>query len=176
MKTLIVARQILVPESLKALIDKKLARFDKFFDDSTEANVTLRKKKNTEILEITITSSGTILRAEEADDSFQNALDRACDTLLGQIRKNKTKLQKRLRSGRFEEGIVSEKWEDESEEEAFDIRVKTFDMKPMSTEEAILQMELLGHQFFVFENAETGGTNVVYRRKDNGYGLIVPTR
>ena len=173
---MIVARQISISDSLKELIHKKLTRFDKFFDDSAEAYVTLRRKKNTEILELTITNGATMFRAEEADKTFQNALDAACDTILGQLRKHKTKLQKRLRSGKFDAGVLSEHWDDPAPEEAPRIRVKTFDVGPMSPEEAILQMELLGHQFFVFENAETGDINVVYQRKDDSYGLIVPSK
>lgn len=176
MKTLITARQVTVPDKLRDIITKKLTRFDKFFDESAEANVTLRKRKNKEVLELTIVNSGTIFRAEQEDESFQNALDSACDRILGQIRKNKAKLQKRLRSGKFDAGIVSENWDDGSDDVTPDIRVKTFNIKPMTPEEAILQMDLLGHEFFVFENAENGQTNVVYRRNGSSYGLIVPSK
>ncbi len=178
MRVNITARQVTVPDKLKETISKKLTRFDKFFDDAAEASVTLRKRRNREVLELTITNSGTIFRAEEEAESFQTALDSACDTILGQIRKNKTKLQKRLRSGRFDAGIVSEHWDDtdDTDEDKADIRVKEFEIKPMTPEEAILQMDLLRHQFYVFENAESGRTNVVYRRNDGGFGLIIPTK
>lgn len=178
MKTIITARQVTASDKLKEIINKKLTRFDRFFDDSAEAAVTLRRRKNKEVLELTITNSGTIFRAEEEAESFQSALDSACDVILGQMRKNKTKLQKRLRSGRFDAGIAYENWDADSasEDETHDIRIKEFDMKPMTPEEAILQMELLRHQFYVFKNAEDGQTNVIYRRNDDSYGMIVPAK
>ncbi len=173
MKTLIVAKQITVTDDLKAIIEKKLEKFDKFFNDNASASVVLSRKREKEILELTITVGSTLFRAEEESDTFRNALDNAVDIIERQIRKNKTRLQKRLRDGYFDHAVYDIE-PDEDEEAPFKIREKTFPFRPMSVEEAILQMNLLGHQFFVFVNADTEKTNVIYKRKDNDYGLIVP--
>ena len=177
MKLTIVGRQMNVRNDLKELVTKKLAKFDKFFADDTSATATFSRQKNKECLEITILSSGTIFRSEKKDVTFNCALDQCMDSIERQIRKNKTRLERRLREGAF----VPENFEyavsDVEEEKTFDmIRVKEFDIKPLSTEEAILQMNLLGHQFFVFKDSHTMETCVVYNRADGGYGLIVPKK
>ena len=160
-----------VRESLVTLIEKKLARFDKFFGDDAEAFITCKTRKGEKIIEITIPYAGAVFRAEEESDTFITALDRATEGLERQIRKNKTRLEKRMRSGAF---VIDEGDDDEFTEEGdFEIRVKSFPFKPMSPEEAILQMNLLGHSFFAFTDAETSEVAVVYRRKDGGYGMIV---
>ncbi len=170
MKLTIIGRQMTVGEDQKALAAKKLAKLDKFFGPDGEATVTFRYKKDKEIIEITIPYGGVLFRSEEEDATFQNALDTALDTLVRQIRKNKTRLEKRLHAGAFPEGE-----QPEEEETFFDIRTKTFPAKPMSVDEAILQMNLLEHQFFAFTNAEDDNrTCVVYRRKDGAYGLLIP--
>ncbi len=172
MKITTVGRHMEVPSDLKALFEKKLSKFDKFFKEDTEATVTLSRKKNLECLELMITSNGTLFRSEEEDSTFQNALDKAIDTIERQIRKNKTRLEKKF----WEAGIDIDLFESESDEEEieFDIRTKHFYLKPMSVEEAILQMNLLEHEFFVFIDQETEKINVVYKRKTGGYGLIIP--
>ena len=158
-----------VRPSLKELTEKKLAKFEKFFDDATEAVVVYSCRHGLQYIEITIRQSGTIFRSEEGADTFQNAIDEAVEALERQIRKNKTRLEKRLRSGAFDVGFD----EEATEEEEFNIRVKSFPIKPMSVEEAILQMNLLEHQFYMFRDAQTEEPCVVYRRKDGNYGLIV---
>ncbi len=166
-------RQVEVTQDLKDLFAKKLGKLDKFFHDDADCNVTLRERKNgRKILEVTITAAGTLFRAETEEETFQNALDKAVSTIERQIRKNKTRLEKRLRENAFVREIEYE--EPIEEEGEFDIRTKSFTFKPMSPEEAILQMNLLGHEFFVFENDETHAVNVVYRRHADKYGLIVP--
>jgi len=166
-------RQVTVTQDLKDLFAKKLGKLDKFFRDDADCNITLRERKNgRKVLEVTITSGGTLFRAETEEETFQNALDKAVSTIERQIRKNKTRLEKRLRENAFVREIEYD--EPVEEEMEFDIRVKSFAFKPMSPEEAILQMNLLGHEFFVFENDETGKANVVYRRHADKYGLIVP--
>jgi putative sigma-54 modulation protein len=172
MKINIIGRRMDVEESLKTLIDKKLAKLDKYFKDDAVAYVTMSREKNAERLELTVSSGGTLFRAEERDETFNNALDTAIDVIERQIRKNKTRLEKRLREGAFRA------IEDQPEEfeEAFRIREKTFVMKPMTPEEAILQMNLIGHEFFLFLNTETDALSVVYKRKDGGYGLIRPEK
>lgn len=163
-----------VRESLKDLIEKKLSKFDKFFGADTEAFVTCRARKGEKILEITINYGGATFRSEEESETFITALDRAIEGLERQIRKNKTRLEKRVKSGAF---VIEADDDDEYEEEPeFEIRVKTFPFKPMNAEEAILQMNLLGHAFFAFVDQESGETCVVYKRKEGSYGLIVPEK
>ena len=166
------ARQMKVFETVKETAQKKLAKLDKYFKDDASAYVTMSMEKNAERLEVTVTSGALLFRAEESSDTFVNALDTAVDTIERQIRKNKTRLEKRLRDGAFRE--IGE--QPEEYEEAFNIREKTFVMKPMTPEEAILQMNLIGHEFFMFENSETGNAAVVYKRKNGGYGLINPEK
>ena len=175
MKITVVGRQMTVRDSLKAMVEKKLEKLDKLFHGEAEATVAFSCKRDKECLEITISALNTLFRYEAEEDSFQTALDRAVDAIERQIRKNKTRLEKRLRDSSFS---VPDEFFDESveEESEFKIRTKTFSIKPMSVEEAILQMNLIGHQFFVFEDQNTGDTCVVYTRKDGDYGLIVPTK
>ena len=177
MRIKIVGRQMDVPKDFYELADKKLSKYDKFFKDDAIANVTLRKRKNgREILELTITSSGLMFRGEEEDSTFHNALDAVMESIERQLRKNKTKLEKRLRDGVFPREIAPETAEEDVAVVTSDapVRIKEFVLKPMSTEEAILQMNMLGHQFFVFLDQDTSKTCVVYERKDGKYGLIVP--
>ena len=172
MKITIYGKQMTVRESLKELIEKKLAKFDKFFGDDSDAFVTCRTRKGAKILEITVVYMGTTFRCEEESETFMTALDRACEGLERQIRKNKTRLEKKVKSGAF--AILGADDDDEYEEEGeFEIRVKSFPFKPMSCEEAILQMNLIGHTFFAFTDDKSGKVSVVYKRKNGGYGLIV---
>ena len=171
MKITVSGKQMTVRPSLKELTEKKLAKFERFFGDDAEVIVVYSCRHDLQYIEITIRYNGTLFRSEEGADTFQNAIDEAVESLERQIRKNKTKLEKRLRDGAFDGYAPDEDLADE--DEGFDIRVKTFPIKPMSPEEAILQMELLGHQFYMFRDAETEEPCVVYRRKDGGYGLIV---
>ena len=174
MKITVYGKQLTVRESLKSMIEKKLSKFDKFFGTETEATITCKARKGVKILEITIVYGGATFRSEEESDTFITALDRAAEGLERQIRKNKTRLEKMMRQGAF---VIDAEDDDEfEEEEEFSIRQKTYPPKPMSAKEAILQMNLLGHSFFVFFDDETNETCVVYKRKDGGYGLIVPER
>ena len=163
-----------VRESLREVIEKKLRKFDKFFDDATVAYVTCKARKGVKIIEITVSYGGTLFRAEEESDTFVTALDRAMESFERQIRKNKTRLAKRVREGAFAPTPDDVEEDEFAEEGEFVIRTKTYAFKPMTPEEAILQMNLLEHSFFVFNDGATGATCVVYRRKDGGYGLIVP--
>ncbi len=171
MKITIYGKQMSVRESLKLLVEKKLSKFDKFFGDETEAFVTCRTRKGVKILEITVNYNGTVFRSEEESETFITALDRASEGLERQIRKNKTRLEKRIKGGAFL--ITDEEDDDEYEEEReFEISIKTFPFKPMSPEEAVLQMNLIGHTFFAFTDAETGNVCVVYKKKDGNYGML----
>lgn len=172
MKINIIGRRMEVEESLKQLITKKLAKLDKYFKDDAVAYVTLSHEKNSERLELTVSSTGMLFRSEETDSTFNNALDTSVDTIERQIRKNKTRLEKKLRADSLK--YFADEPEDEGEN--FSIREKIFVMKPMTPEEAILQMNLIGHEFFMFRNADTGEAAVVYRRNNGGYGLIIPEK
>ena len=170
MKITTTGRQITLRESLKELAEKKLSKFDRFFGEDSEAVVKFSVIGELERVEVTILYDGTIFRSEEENSTFANALDCAVESLERQMRKNKTRLEKRVKEKAFDYD-----YDDEFEEEAeFDIRVKTFPFKPMTAEEAIMQMNLLEHQFFGFTDAQTGKTCVVYKRKAGGYGLIIP--
>ena len=171
MKVTIVGRQMNVWDEMKETIEAKLAKLDKYFSDECTATATLSSKRNQKCLELTIVCSGTIFRSEVQDETFRNALDRAVNAIERQIRKNKTRLAKKLRSGAFDQGIL-DTGEDIEEEPEFVIRRKSFTLKPMSPEEAIMQMNLLGHEFFVFKDDRTEKVCVVYKRQDKAYGLI----
>ncbi|MBQ7335494.1 MAG: ribosome-associated translation inhibitor RaiA [Clostridia bacterium] len=175
MKITIVGRQMNVYEEMKLLIEKKLAKFDKFFPAEGDATVTLSSKHNERNIEITISAAGTLFRSEVGAESFRDALDDACANIERQIRKNKTKLAKRLREGTFNP-YPEEIYDDIAADDEEIIRTKTFPAKPMSPEEAILQMNLLGHQFFVFNDDQSNNTCVVYKRRDGGYGLLIPEK
>jgi putative sigma-54 modulation protein len=163
-----------VRDSLRAAIEKKLLKFDKFFGEDTEAVVVCRARKGVKIIEITVGYGGATFRSEEESDTFITALDRAVEGLERQIRRNKTRLEKTVRRGAF---VITEEDDDEfAEEGEFDIRVKSFPIKPMTAEEAILQMNLIGHSFFVFIDADSAEVSVVYKRKEGGYGLIIPEK
>ena len=171
MKVTVIGRQMNVWDEMKLLIEEKLAKLDKYFSDECSATATLSSKHNKKCLEITIVSAGTIFRSEVQDETFRNALDRAIYAIERQIRKNKTRLAKRLRSEAFE-SVTFETGEDFEEEPEFKIRRKDFALKPMSVEEAIMQMNLLEHEFFVYKDDQTNEVAVVYKRKDGAYGLI----
>ena len=173
MRLIINGRQMTVYETTKEMAEKKLAKFEKFFDENAEMTVSFSHRRDLEMVEITVRTGGILLRAEEGSESFAISVDRAVDALLRQIRKNKTRLAKRIRSDGLR--MVTEEPSDVDEEPEFRIRTKTFSVKPMSVEEAIMQMNLLSHDFFVFSDAQTHRTSVVYKRKDGDYGLILPT-
>lgn len=174
MKISITGRHMEVRDDLKALVEKKLSKLNKFFSDNAEAAVKFSRIRDNECLEITIADGGTIYRCEEKNSTFQNALDRCMDSIERQIRKNKTRLERRLRVGAFVPAATDSPLMDVEEESDFKIRTKTFFFKPMTAEEAILQMNLLNHDFFVFKDSESGDTCVVYKRKNGDYGLITP--
>ena len=167
-------KNIDVTNAMKERVEKKLSKLDKFFKADTEAHVTFSVEKLRQIIEVTIFFKGGLLRAEESSEDIYTSIDKAVDTLERQIRKNKTRLGKRL----HQEAFVADNFEiDEhiEEDNEFKIaRTKRFAIKPMTIEEAILQMNLLGHQFFMFSNADTEEVNVVYKRKNGHYGLIEP--
>ena len=171
MKLQFIGKNIEVTNALKEITAKKFEKLDKFFSKDIEGKVTYSAVKNDKIFEATIyLPNSTILRAEESTNDMYTSIDIVLDNLERQIRKNKTKLQKKyqaLETIRFEK--IAEPLE---EEESKIVRIKKFDVATMSEEEAILQMNLLGHNFFMFFNSETEAMAVVYRRDDGKYGLI----
>lgn len=163
-----------VTDALRDTVEKKLEKLERYFNEDTKAQATVSVEKNRHIFEVTIPFTGAILRAEEVTEDMYNSIDNAVDVLERQIRKHKTKLEKQIHNGgtiKFE-NIKQLPQESESEPEI--VKTKKFAIKPMDEEEAILQMELIGHSFFVFRNAETDEVNVIYKRKDGNYGLIEP--
>lgn len=179
MKITITGRKVNLRDSFKELVEKKLSKFERFFGDDAEANVTVTLEKNRQTVEITVRSKGYIYRAEQTSEEMNDALDIAVDHLSRQIRKNKTKLDKRLKADKpvpviepLEEDAAET--EVEEEEEFQIIRSKKFQVSAMDIDEAILQMNMLGHEFFMFRNDFTNEINVVYRRRDGNYGLLEP--
>ena len=177
MKINIVGRQLSVYDDTKEMIIEKLSKLDKYFGEEGNATVTLSHKRNLATLEVTIKASNTLFRSEVDAASFRDALDKSIDNIERQIRKNKTRLRKKLREGIVADADIaaaSIESTDETEDKEIIIRTKKFESPPMSAEEAIMQMNLIGHNFFVFNDAVTGKTCVVYARKDGNYGLIEP--
>lgn len=175
MKITIIGRKCSPRDSFKERVEKKLAKIERFFGPETEAKVTATVEKSSQTVEITVVNSGMIFRAQERAENMNDALDSCVDSLVRQIRKNKTRVEKKLRSGAFDDYAAAGVSDDVAEEVEFDVvRTKNLQLKPQSVEEAILQMNLLGHQFYVFLNTENTDVNVVYRRSDGGYGLIEP--
>lgn len=171
MKTNIYLRKVELGREKKDMLIKKIDKLGKFFDEEASADIVVAEQKDKMIVEVTIRTADMIYRAEERNEEVYTAADDVVASITRQIRKNKTRLAKKLREGVSKEIDVLF---DAPEEEA-DIKIvktKTHHVKPMSAEEAVLQMNLLGHNFFVFTNAKTNTTDIVYRRKDGNYGLI----
>ena len=177
MKVTVNARKVFVNQVLSDHIEKKLAKFDKYFPGEASATVKLSRIRENERVEVTIQQGSFLFRSEDENDTFMNALDCCMDAIERQIRKNKTKLTKRMRENiRIPDYTEEDISELDGEDEAFQIRRKSFVLKPMTPEEAILQMNLLAHTFFVFNNMDTGETCVVYKRRDGNYGMIEPEK
>jgi putative sigma-54 modulation protein len=174
MKPIIISKKFELTEDIKDRIYKKLNKLNKFFDTETEATVRLKEERGRVIVEITIYKGSSIFRAEEFDKDPIFAIDHAVDVIERQIRKNRTRLYKRLYSNDNGDFVDVDSVDSEIEEEIRISKVKKFEFAPMTVEEAIMQMNLLSHEFFMFRNAETGVYNLVYKRKENDYGLIEP--
>lgn len=173
MKTYIYARNITLTDGLKEAVESKLGRLDKYFNQPVEARATLSVTKMDQTFEVTIPFGNVLLRAEESSDDMYKSIDLVQDKLERQIRKYKTKIERKAgeHSVRFNDTAFTKMEEKEEEDGPKIVRTKKISMKPMSKEEAVLQMELLGHNFYVFEDEE-GETSVVYKRKDGNYGLL----
>jgi len=169
MKLTITGRKVDLKDIFKNRVEKKLEKFRKFFEEEAQAFVTVSVNKDRQTVEITIKNKGIIYRSEETTRDMQFSLDNAVDNLMRQINKNKARLEKRLRIGAFEDIPAGP-----AETEYEIVKIKTFPVKPMNIEEAILQMNLIGHEFYTFLNEETESMSVVYRRRDGGYGVLEP--
>lgn len=172
MNITIIGRKCTPRESFKARAEEKLVKVEKFFGPDATAKITATVEKNQKICEITLTRKSMIFRAQERSDDLEEALDKCVDSLIRQIRKNKTKLEKKLRDVSFDDILAADASE---EEDTFEVvRTKTVVLKPETVDEAILQMNMLGHMFYMFRNAETDAVCVVYKRNDGGYGVLEP--
>lgn len=175
MNVTITGRKVNLRENFKTLARKKLSRFDRIFDEDAAAKVVVTVERNRQTVEITIKSNGIVFRAESTDMEMNDALDHVISALGRQIRKNKARLDKQIHSAALDQYVQEYvNAVAEPEEDYRIVRTKHFPVKPLSAEEAILQMNLLGHQFFMFRNQHTDEINVVYRRKDGSYGLLEP--
>jgi putative sigma-54 modulation protein len=173
MRFIITGRNIDVTEGLKSAVEEKLGKLDRFFAPETEVNVTLSVEKERQKIEVTIPVKGNIIRSEQVSSDMYVSIDLVEEVIERQLKKYKNKIvSKQQNAAAFAQEFVDKDYDDEDEVRI--IRTKRFGIKPMDPEEACVQMELLGHNFYVFFNAETEEVNVVYKRKGNTYGLIEP--
>ena len=180
MKIIISGKKLELTDGIKAAIEEKIGKLDRYLNPETEVKVTVSAKKATQKIEVTIIPiSGPIIRAEDSEENLYAAIDVVYDKLKKQIRRYKNKLQDKHQSKdqsiRFNEGVLEDGETLEGKDDILDIvieRHKKFDMKPMSAEEAILQMELIEHGFYMFRNIDSDDISIVYKRENGGYGLI----
>ncbi len=173
MRFIITGRNIDVTEGLKSAIHDKLGKLDRFFNEDTEVHVTLSVEKERQKIEVTIPVKGNIIRSEQVSSDMYVSIDLVEEVIERQLKKYKTKIiESKQNAGSFTPEYTEDAVNDDTEIEI--IRTKKFGIKPMDPEEACVQMELLGHNFYVFFNSETEQVNVVYKRKGNTYGLIEP--
>jgi putative sigma-54 modulation protein len=181
MKIIVAARHMKVSDDFVKYAASKLEKFDSYFDESVEAHVTFSHRDDIQIFEVTILMKrGVVLRGEDSDRDMRTAIDSVVSKISRQIRKHKSKLEKKYRGNesiKFAEALAEfdkEREEEEPEIAGKIVKSKRFGVKPMDAEEAAMQMELIGHDFFVFLNADTDEVNVIYTRKDGNFGLIEP--
>lgn len=173
MQYVIIGKNIEVTEGLKSAVYDKIGKLERYFTPETEVHVTLSVEKERQKIEITIPMKGNIIRAEEVSSDMYVSIDLVEEIIERQLRKHKMKLiEKKQAAANFNQAFVEEEGYDD--EEIKIIRSKRFAMKPMDPEEACIQMDLLGHNFYVFRNSQTDEVNVVYKRKGNTFGLIEP--
>lgn len=170
MKVTTVGRKVSLKQPFIDRTEQRLAKLDKFFSDEATAQVTVTVEKDWQTVEITVRDKGFVARAEKSAPAMEDALEAAAEILTRQIVKNRKRLETRLYKPALDEYAQLE-----AEEEAFAVvREKHFYVKANTVEEAILEMNLIGHAFFLFRNIDTDEINVVYRRKDGSYGLLIP--
>lgn len=173
MKLNIRGSKLEITDAIKSYLESKIQKLDKYFEEPNEitANVVAKTRGIDQTIEITIPIKKAILRAEESNRDLYSSIDLAVDKLERQIRKNKTKIKQKNNKEKFDI-FVDFDVEESNEKQQTIVKRKTVDMKPMSEEEAILQMDLLGHEFFIFRDADTNSNAVLYKRKDGDYGII----
>nr|WP_317398946.1 ribosome-associated translation inhibitor RaiA [uncultured Gemmiger sp.] len=169
MKVTCTGRRVSLKPSFIELAEKKLAKLDKFFPEEAQAQVTVTVEKTRQTVELTLRSGTLTMRAEKASDRMEDALSDAVDLLVRRVVKYRKRLGDKLTAAAAQEPTVNE-----PEEPLTVVREKHFAVKPCTTEEAIMQMELLGHTFFLYRSADTGNVQVVYHRADGGYGVLIP--
>ena len=173
MKFIIIGRNIDITEGLKSAVQEKLGKLERYFTPETEIHVTVSVEKDRQKIEVTIPVQGNIIRSEQVSSDMYVSIDLVEEVIERQLRKYKTKIVNQQQAGgNFQKEFVEDEFLED--EEVNIIRTKKFGIKPMYPEDACVQMELLGHNFYVFRNAETDEVNVVYKRKGNTYGLIEP--
>lgn len=177
MKVTVMAKNIELTPALKEMVKKKISKVERYFDPSVTAKATLSVQKNRQIVEVTIPFNGVILRCEESTDDMYKSIDLVEEKLERQIRKQRTKLARKNTSGSLRYPDFNSLYFKDNEDMDEDykiVKTKSFNVKPMSADEAVLQMELLGHSFFVYQDSESSNVSVIYKRKDGNYGLIEP--
>lgn len=174
MRFTITGRNIEVTEGLRSAVESKLGKLEKYFDKDVDINVTLSVEKDRQKIEVTIPVKGSIIRSEQTSSNMYVSIDLVEEVIERQLKKYKNKIiqSKQAAGNVFTQDYIDKDYEEEAEVKI--VRSKRFGIKPMDPEEACIQMELLGHNFYVFSNSETGEVNVVYKRKGNTYGLIEP--
>ncbi|MEE1219299.1 MAG: ribosome-associated translation inhibitor RaiA [Ruminococcus sp.] len=176
MKITYTARKVNLKDNFKERVEKKLLKFERVFSEDAAVNVVVTLEKNRQTVEITVNDNGMIYRAESTMPEMNDAVDKVVDILARQIRKNKTKLAKKIKSAGIEDLIMqTPDIEVEDDTEYNIVRKKNVIVKPTTVDEAILEMNMVGHDFYMFMNADTGEMNVVYKRADGDYGLIEPS-
>ena len=175
MKVIISGKNIELTQGIKDAVEERLSKLDKFFTEDTEAHVTLSVEKDRQKIEVTIPIKGHIVRAEQVSTDMYVSIDIVAETIERQMRKYRTKItEKNIEERTAFKEETRNAGEDEADDDIRIVRTKRFGMKPIFPEDACVQMELLGHDFYMFLNAETEEVNVVYKRKGNTYGLIEP--
>ena len=176
MRIVYTARKVNLRDNFKERVEKKLQKFKKLFSEEAVVNVVVTLEKNRQTVEMTIRDKAMVYRAESTMPEMNDALDRVMDIMTRQIRKNKTRLEKRIKTGSLNDIIADiPEVEIEAEDEYKVVRAKQVIVKPLTIEEAILEMNMVNHDFFMFLNAETNDVNVVYKRKDGNYGVLEPS-
>lgn len=173
MKYIISGRNIEITDGLKDAVIEKIGKLERYFTEDTEAKITLSVEKDRQKIEVTIPVKGSTIRAEQTSTDMYVSIDLVEETIERQLKKYKTRLTAREQAASFTDSYIDEDYEESSEIRI--VKTKRFGIKPMNAEEACLQMELLGHSFYVFCNDQTDEVNVVYKRKDGAFGLIEPT-
>jgi len=173
MRIIVSGKNIEITNALRDYATKRISKVSKYFENDIEAQVTMSVEKDRHIVEVTIPINGIILRGEEETGDMYSSIDMVVEKLEKQIHKYKTRINRKLRRTALANAEMEFASKNDDEEPKV-VKTKRFAMKPMAVEEAILQMNLLGHDFFVFSNAETEEVNVVYKRRNGNYGLIEP--